>query len=150
MQGSPPPQQDLGSVWDQEVPQQQTFEQQPSQQQAYGNNAQIFGNPTYNIPMGGAQMYVFPKTSASTALGLSIAGLALGFMCFPLCGLLAVPGFFMSQASLNITNSMPNHPDSGTAKTAQIVSLITLGLMLVAAALFVLFIALELNGSSGF
>ena len=100
--------------------------------------------------MGGAQMYVFPKTSASTALGLSIAGLALGFMCFPLCGLLAVPGFFMSQASLNITNSMPNHPDSGTAKTAQIVSLITLGLMLVAVALFMLFIVLEMNGSPGF
>ena len=100
MQGTPPPRQEIGSVWDDAVP------QQPAQ----APNAGMPGAQIYNIPMNAGQMYVFPKTTASTALGLSIAGLALGFFCFPLCGLLAVPGFFMSQSSLNITNSMPGAP----------------------------------------
>ena len=49
----------------------------------------------------------------------------------------------MSQSSLNITNSMPGHPDASTAKSARIISLITMALMLLAVALFVLLIALE-------
>ena len=133
MQGTPPPRQEIGSVWDDAVP------QPPAQ----APNAGMPGAQIYNIPMNAGQMYVFPKTTASTALGLSIAGLALGFFCFPLCGLLAVPGFFMSQSSLNITNSMPGHPDASTAKSARIISLITMALMVLAVALFVLLIAFE-------
>ena len=79
----PPPRQEIGSVWDDAVP------QQPAQ----APNAGMPGAQIYNIPMNAGQMYVFPKTTASTALGLSIAGLALGFFCFPLCGLLAVRVF---------------------------------------------------------
>lgn len=119
MQGSPPPQTIVG-VWDSPQPQQATF------------------------PIHGAQMGFFPKTNASTALTLSILGLALGVMCFPLCGLLAIPGLIMGQSSLNVTKSIPGHPDSGAARAAQVIGLITLGLLLVMLAIFVLVIMTEL------
>jgi hypothetical protein len=84
-----------------------------------------------------------PKTSASTALGLSIAGLALGLLCFPLCGVLAIPGVFMARSSAAVTGSMPGHPDANTAKIAEILGWITLGLMLLAFMAFVALIMLD-------
>ena len=119
---SPPQQQVIASVWDSQQPQQQQY-QQPFQQQYQ----QPF--PQQGIPMGG----FYPKTSASTALGLSIAGLALGFLCFPIpCGFLAIPGVFMGRSSAAVARSMPGHPDANTAKIAEILGWITLGLMLLA------------------
>jgi hypothetical protein len=85
----------------------------------------------------------YPKTSASTALGLSIAGLALGLLCFPLCGVLAIPGVFMARSSAAVTGSMPGHPDANTAKIAEILGWITLGLMLLAFMAFVALIMLD-------
>lgn len=123
MQGSPPPQTLVG-VWDSPQPQQATF------------------------PVHGAQMGFFPKTNASTALTLSILGLALGVMCFPLCGLLAIPGLIMGQSSLNVTKSMPGHPDSGAARAAQVIGIITIGLMLLSLAFIVVLVMLETQGGN--
>ena len=127
---SPPQQQVIASVWDSQAPQQQ---QQPFQQQYQ----QPF--PQQGIPMGG----FYPKTSASTELGLSIAGLALGLLCFPLCGVLAVPGVFMARSSGAVARSMPGHPDANTAKTAEVVGWITLGLMALALMAFIALIILD-------
>ena len=130
---SPPQQQVIASVWDSQQPQQQQY-QQPFQQQYQ----QPF--PQQGIPMGG----FYPKTSASTALGLSIAGLALGFLCFPIpCGFLAIPGVFMARSSAAVARSMPGHPDANTAKIAEILGWITLGLMLLAFMAFVALIMLD-------
>tara|TARA_B100000459_G_C8579577_1_gene202621 strand:+ start:866 stop:1252 length:387 start_codon:yes stop_codon:yes gene_type:complete len=114
MQSTPPPRQIIqGGVWD-NVPQQSAFPQQ------------------------GLQVGHYPSTNATTALVLSIVGLAAGFACFPLCGLLAIPGVVMGNSAANLAGSMPGHPDTGTAKAAQVVGWITLGLMLI----FVAFIAI--------
>ena len=123
MQGSPPPQTLVG-VWDSPPPQQTPF------------------------PVQGAQMGFYPKTNASTALTLSILGLALGVMCFPLCGVLAIPGLIMGQSSLNMTKSMPGHPDSGTARAAQVIGLITLVLMVLAVGAIAMMIGLEMSNSN--
>ena len=134
---SPPQQQVIASVWDSQQPQQQQQYQQPFQQQYQ----QPF--PQQGIPMGG----FYPKTSASTALGLSIAGLALGIMCFPLCGVLAIPGVFMARSSGAIARSMPGHPDANTAKSAEVIGWITVGLMMLATLIFFAFILLEDSGT---
>jgi hypothetical protein len=118
---SPPQQQVIASVWDSQQPQQQQY-QQPFQQQYQQQYQQPF--PQQGIPMGG----FYPKTSASTALGLSIAGLALGLLCFPLCGVLAIPGVFMARSSAAVTGSMPGHPDANTAKSAEVIGWIALGI----------------------
>ena len=134
---SPPQQQVIASVWDSQQPQQQQQYQQPFQQQYQ----QPF--PQQGIPMGG----FYPKTSASTALGLSIAGLALGLLCFPLCGVLAIPGVFMARSSSVVTRSMPGHPDTSAAKSAEIIGWITIGLMMLAALIFFAFILLDESGT---
>ena len=119
---SPPQQQVIASVWDSQQPQQQQY-QQPFQQQYQQQYQQPF--PQQGIPMGG----FYPKTSASTALGLSIAGLALGFLCFPIpCGFLAIPGVFMARSSAAVARSMPGHPDANTAKSAEVIGWIALGI----------------------
>ena len=130
---SPPQQQVIASVWDSQQPQQQQYQQQPFQQQYQ----QPF--PQQGIPMGG----FYPKTSASTALGLSIAGLALGIMCFPLCGVLAIPGVFMARSSSVVTRSMPGHPDTSAAKSAEVIGWITLGLMLLAFMVMIVFYMMD-------
>ena len=127
MQGNPPPRQVIpDNVWGLETPQQAIF---PPQGQ-------------------GMEVGYYPSTNATTALILSIVGLATGFACFPLCGLLAIPGLVMGNSAVNLTKSMPGHPDTGTAKAAQVIGWITLGLMLLALALFALFIVIELQGGN--
>ncbi len=121
MQGSPPPQKIIqGGVW--EAPPQQA-----------------------GFPPQGIQVAYYPSTNATTALIFSIVGLACGFACFPLCGLLAIPGVVMGNSAVNLTKSMPGHPDSGTAKVALVIGWITLGLMLLALAIFAVFIMIELQ-----
>ena len=68
--------------------------------------------------MGGA----YPATSATTALILSILSLVCGGICF------AIPGLIMANSALAITDSHPGHPDSGSAKAAQVISWIVIGL----------------------
>tara|TARA_B100001093_G_scaffold514316_1_gene588078 strand:- start:1676 stop:2050 length:375 start_codon:yes stop_codon:yes gene_type:complete len=124
MQGSPPPQQIIqGGVW--EAPPQQA-----------------------GFPPQGIQVAYYPSTNATTALIFSIVGLASGFACFPLCGLLAIPGVIMGNSAVSLTKSMPGHPDTGTAKVAQVIGWITLGLMLLAIAIFAVFIMIEVQGLS--
>ena len=48
----------------------------------------------------------------------------------------------MARSSAAVTRSMPGHPDAGTAKTAEIIGWITLGLMVLALMFFVVFLML--------
>ena len=108
MQGAPPrrtsdaPQQQViqGGVWD----------QQPGQ----------LGN---QIPLQpGMAMGYFAPTQAVLALVLGILGLVGCSICT------AIPGLLMANSALATTNAQPGHPDAGTAKAAQVVSWITIGL----------------------
>ena len=110
MQGSPPrrtsdaPQQQViqGGVWD----------QQPGQ----------LGN---QIPLQpGMAMGYFAPTQATLALVLGVLGLVGCSICT------AIPGLIMANSALATTGSQPGHPDAGTAKAAQVVSWITIGLAL--------------------
>ena len=124
MQGQPPPQQIIqGGVWE-NTPQQPGF------------------------PPQGIQVAYYPSTNATTALILSIAGLATGFACFPLCGLLAVPGLIMGNSAVNLTKTMPGHPDTSAAKAAQVIGGITLGLLLLFFAFIAIFIVIEVQGGN--
>ena len=108
MQGSPPrrtsdaPQQQViqGGVWD----------QQP-------------GQPGNQIPLQpGMAMGYFAPTQATLALVLGVLGLVGCSICT------AIPGLIMANSALATTGSQPGHPDAGTAKAAQVISWITIGL----------------------
>ena len=110
MQGSPPrrtsdaPRQQViqGGVWD----------QQP-------------GQPGNQIPLQpGMAMGYFAPTQATLALVLGVLGLVGCSICT------AIPGLIMANSALATTGSQPGHPDAGTAKAAQVVSWITIGLAL--------------------
>tara|TARA_B100001093_G_scaffold514316_1_gene588077 strand:- start:1224 stop:1613 length:390 start_codon:yes stop_codon:yes gene_type:complete len=110
MQGNPPrrtsdaPQQQViqGGVWD----------QQPGQ----------LGN---QIPLQpGMAMGYFAPTQATLALVLGVLGLVGCSICT------AIPGLIMANSALATTGSQPGHPDAGTAKAAQVISWITIGLAL--------------------
>ena len=92
-------------------PQQVAGFQQPGMQM--GGMVQQPGMP---IVMG------MPQTSAVTALILSI----LGLVGFSICT--AIPGLLIANNALNITSMYPGHPDAGTAKAAQVISWISIGL----------------------
>jgi hypothetical protein len=74
------------------------------------------------VVMGGG----YPQTSAMTALILSIVSILLG--AGAIC--LAIPALIIANGALEITNQMPGPPDAGTAKTAQVISWIMIGLTL--------------------
>ena len=127
-------------------PQQQAYGQ--PQQQAYGRpQQQAYGQPQMTgqpqmpgpIMMGGG----FPQTSAQTALILSVVSLFLT-LTFGIGICLAIPALVVANGALAITNQIPGHPDSGTAKSAMIISWIVIGLT---AAFFVLFFLLILASS---
>ena len=108
MQGRPPrrtsdaPQQQViqGGVWD----------QQP-------------GQPGNQIPLQpGMAMGYFAPTQATLALVLGVLGLVGCSICT------AIPGLIMANSALATTGSQPGHPDAGTAKAAQVISWITIGL----------------------
>ena len=110
MQGRPPrrtsdaPQQQViqGGVWD----------QQP-------------GQPGNQIPLQpGMAMGYFAPTQATLALVLGVLGLVGCSICT------AIPGLIMANSALATTGSQPGHPDAGTAKAAQVISWITIGLAL--------------------
>ena len=71
----------------------------------------------------------FPPTSAMTAL-------ILACLSFVTCGVFfSIPAVILAHRALEITNSMPNHPDHGTAQAAQIVGWINVviyGVLMVA------------------
>lgn len=108
MQGNPPrrtsdaPQQQViqGGVWD----------QQPGQLEN-------------QIPLQpGMAMGYFAPTQATLALVLGVLGLVGCSICT------AIPGLIMANSALATTGSQPGHPDAGTAKAAQVISWITIGL----------------------
>jgi hypothetical protein len=98
----------------------------PAQPQ-YGQPPQqmIIGQPTMAQPvvgMGHPMMGgMYPVTQATTALVMSI----LGLVC---CGFFAIPGIIMANSALAITNANPGHPDAGSAKAAQVISWVVIGL----------------------
>ena len=64
----------------------------------------------------------FPPTSAMVAL-------ILACLSFVTCGpLLSIPAVIMASQALQITGSMPNHPDHGTAQAANIVGWINIAI----------------------
>ena len=134
MQDTPPPQLTLG---------------EPSKVAAkYGDGPDIWGQTPnqaqyqaqYQVPIqAGMGMGQYPTTNATVALVLSVLGI-VG------CSILtAIPGLIMANTALKTTNSMPGHPDSGTAKAAQVIAWISIGFvllgMLIYGFLIVLFIA---------
>jgi len=94
------------------------------QQQQYAQ-PQIVGQPAMIQQVPGTIMLGgFPQTSAQLALILSIISIFFGGIC------LAIPSLILANGALNITNQFPGHPDGGSAKTAQVISWIVIGLSL--------------------
>ena len=87
------------------------------------------GNPV-------AGMY-FPTTNALVALILACASFVFGGIC------LSIPAVILAARALEITGSMPNHPDHGTAKAAQIVGWINIGLSVLVFVLLMVAFALD-------
>ena len=67
-------------------------------------------------------MGYFAPTQATLALILGI----LGFVGCSICT--AIPGVILANSALVITGDQPGHPDAGTAKAAQVISWISIGL----------------------
>ena len=75
----------------------------------------VTGHPV-SVGMGGPVVgQFFPPTSAMSAL-------IFACLSFVTCGILfSIPAIILANRALEITKSMPNHPDHGTAQAAQIV-----------------------------
>ncbi|MBT3357760.1 MAG: hypothetical protein HN534_05105 [Euryarchaeota archaeon] len=87
----------------------------------------------------GAPMGQFTQTNAMLALILSIIGIILT-LTFG-CGIiLAIPSVIIANGALTITNGQPGHPDSGSAKAAQVISWITIGLTIIGIIVIIFFI----------
>ena len=82
----------------------------------------------------------FPTTNAMLALILACAS-------FVVCGIfLSIPAVILASQALKITQSMPNHPDHGTARAAQIVGWINIGLAILVFVGFAALLTLEQGG----
>ena len=105
------------------------------QHQPYGQ-PQMVGQPVVMQQMPGTVVMggVYPQTSAQTALILSIVSIFVGGIC------LAIPALIIANGALAITKQMPGHPDAGTAKIAQIISWIIIGIFTLVIGFFVLLI----------
>ena len=79
----------------------------------------------------GMPMMAIPTTSATAALVLSVLSLFCGGIC------LAIPGLIMANQALAITNQYPGHPDATSAKAANIISWIVVGLTILAVLFYV-------------
>ena len=111
------------------------------QHQPYGQ-PQIVGQPVMMQQMpGGVVMGSYPQTSAQTALILSILSIFVGNIC------LAIPALIIANGALAVTNQMPGHPDAGSAKAAQVISWIIIGLTLLVFGFF--FMLIVVGASSG-
>ncbi len=124
-------------------PQHQPFSQpqvQAQPQVTQFTQPQLVGQPTMMQQMPGTVMMGggYPQTSAMTALILSVVGVLFGGIC------LAIPALIIANGALAITNQFPGHPDTATAKAAQIVSWIMIGLTLV---VFLVIIVMIASGS---
>ena len=111
MQGTPPPQQQMGQAWT-----------QPAANQIPLN------------PGMGMQGY-FAPTQATLALVLSILGVVACSICT------AIPGLILANQALTITSDQPGHPDAGLAKAAQVIGWIVIGLTILGVLVYAAMIA---------
>lgn len=102
------------------------------QHQPYGQ-PQMVGQPVMMQQMpGGVVMGSYPQTSAQTALILSIVSIFLG--AGAIC--MAIPALIIANGALAVTNQIPGHPDASSAKVAQVISWIIIGLTLLGIGFF--------------
>jgi hypothetical protein len=85
-------------------------------------SAVVMGHQPIAVYGGG---FALPATSATTALVLSILSLFCGGIC------LAIPSLMVATGALKVTDSHPGHPDAGSARAAQVISIIVIGLSVV-------------------
>jgi len=115
----------------------------PPQTQYVVGHPQIAVAQQPGMPMGTVLMG-FPQTSAQLALILSIVSIFLGGAC------LAIPALIIANGALKITSQIPGHPDAGSAKTAQVISWIVIGLTILIVMLYVFLIAAYASGNTGY
>jgi len=96
--------------------------------------------PNYATPMMGGGLHgPPPSTNATAALVISLVGIVGGFI-FWLPALFSIVSLVMANSALKITAQYPNHPDHGTAKVAQILSWIVIGILILGVVLIGLFV----------
>ena len=78
----------------------------------------------------------YTPTSAMAALILAI----LGWFS---CGLLSIPAVIMAGQARQITNSIPNHPEHGTAQAAQILGWLSITLWAIVIGFYVALVMLS-------
>ena len=136
---APPQPTVMGSVA-QPQPQHQPYGQpqvQAQPQVTQFTQPQMVGQPVVmqqmpgTVVMGGG----YPQTSAQTAMILSIVSIFVGGIC------LAIPALIIANGALAITNQIPGHPDAGSAKIAQVISWIVIGLTLLVIGFFIMLVA---------
>ena len=81
-----------------------------------------------------------PTTNSVAALILACASFVFGGIC------LSIPAVILASGALKITGSIPNHPDHSTARAAQIVGWINIGLSILALGLVAALIAFDVGG----
>lgn len=107
---------------------------QYAQQQQYVQ-PQIVGQPAMVQQVPGTIMIGgFPQ--AQLALILSIVSIFLGGIC------LAIPSLILANGALNTARQFPGHPDEGSAKTAQVISWIVIGLSILVLLFYVVVIGM--------
>ena len=105
------------------------YGQSPQTQYIVTQPQQVAGFQQPGMQMGGMVQQPgmpivigMPQTSATLALVLSIVSIFFGSIC------LAIPSLIIANNAMSITSMYPGHPDSGTAKAAQVISWISIGL----------------------
>ena len=96
----------------------------------------VTGQPTQYVVASGNPMMMgmFPQTNAMVAL-------ILACLSFVACGcFMSIPALILAQGALQITESIPGHPDQGSAKAAQVVAWVNIALTAIGAFLYVLLI----------
>ena len=92
----------------------------------------VTGHPVsvgMGVPVAGQ---FFPPTSAMVALILACLSFVTCGICF------SIPAVIMAGQALQITGSMPYHPELGTAQAAQVVGWINIALFVIAIGIWVL------------
>ena len=105
----------------------------------------VTGQPTQYVVASGNPMMMgmFPQTNAMVAL-------ILACLSFVVCGcFMSIPALILAQGALQITESIPGHPDQGQAKAAQVVAWVNIGLSIFVAVIYIAIfgIAIGMEGS---
>ena len=129
-----------GAINPEQIPQEPVYS--PNTGQAFTGQqivyTQIDGQPSVIPITQGYTPGIFPQTSAVTAVVLAV-------LSFALCGIVtAIPAVIMARKALDITDTVPNHPDAGTAKAAFILGWVNIGMFIVGIVFWALFIGLGL------